>query len=140
MVWVRDDGIFDAPVDKVWRYIQDEARHVHRSFKTTKVLEQMGNVLVLEADVLNPDGKSRHEETWKFTFDPPKGFDFEFLSGPLKGSKFSQIYTALGNRTKADVVGDFYIQGLDEDATRKAVLATLEEEFNEDTAALRTYK
>jgi hypothetical protein len=46
----------------------------------------------------------------------------------------------MGDKTKVEVAGEFKIQGLDEQATRKAALAQLEQLFNEDNAALKQYK
>jgi hypothetical protein len=46
----------------------------------------------------------------------------------------------MGEKTKVEVAGEFKIQGLDEQATRKAVLAQLEQLFNEDNASLKQYK
>jgi hypothetical protein len=38
----------------------------------------------------------------------------------------------MGDKTKVEFVGVFKIQGLDEQTTRKAALAQLEQIFNED--------
>jgi len=140
MVRITDDGVFDAPIDKVWKYVDDGMMHNHTSFKMTNVLEQKGNMLTVQAEVNNPGGKGTHKETWKFVFNRPKGFDFEYLSGPMKGSRHTHSYTAMGNRTKVEVVGDFRAEGMDDAATKKAVLAYFQEVFAEDSAALKKYK
>lgn len=138
MVQVKDEGVFDAPIDKLWRYVQDDS-HQHPSFTVTNA-EQKGNVMIMEADVKNPDGKTTHKETWKFTFSPPKGWDMEYLAGPMKSSKHTHTYTPMADKTRVDVIGDFRIEGLDDGSTRKAVLAYFEQAFNEDNAALQNYK
>jgi len=58
----------------------------------------------------------------------------------MTGTKHTHTYTPMGEKTKVEVAGEFKIQGLDEQATRKAVLAQLEQLFNEDNASLRQYK
>lgn len=117
-----------------------EGRHEHKSFRTEKVLEQKENTMVVEADVTNPDGQGSHKETWKFIMEPPKGFRMEYLSGPMKGSTHSHTYTAMGDRTKVEVDGDFRIQGLDDTQTRKAILDYFANVFHEDSEALKKYK
>jgi hypothetical protein len=140
MVQVKDDGVFDAPVDKVWQLLQDaHQNHHHRSMKSSKVLEQSQKGMTIEAERVNPDGSTRME-TIKFTFDPPKGFTMEWLSGMMKGSKQTHTYTSMGNKTKVDVLGEFQVQGMDDNAVRKAALAMLAEVFDEDTVALKNVK
>lgn len=140
MVHLRDDGVFDAPIDKVWKYVNDSMLHQHTSFRTTNVLEQKGNSMIVEADVNNPGKGGTHKETWKFVMNPPKGFDMEYLSGPMKGTKHTHTYTPLGNKTKVEVVGEFHAQGLDDAATRKSVLDYFAQVFEEDQAAMKRMK
>lgn len=140
MVQVKDEGVFDAPLEKIWRFLQDENLHDHKSVTNSKVLEQSDKGMVMEADLKNPDGKGTHKAKLKFTYNPPKGFDMEYLSGLMTGTKHTHTYTPMGNKTKVEVAGDYRIQGLDETATKKAALAFLEEVFNEDTAALKKFK
>jgi ligand-binding SRPBCC domain-containing protein len=141
MVHVKDDGIFDAPLEKVWRFLQDERAgvHTHGSVQFTKVVEQTPNGMVVEMESKTRDGKS-FKGTAKFTFNAPKGFEMEYLAGPQKGTKHTHTYTPMGDKTKVEVNGEFKFEGLDDESTRKAALAMLEEVFNEDTAALRKYK
>lgn len=140
MVRVRDDGVFDAPIDKLWRYVNDSMMHQHKAFRQTGVLEQKGNMVVVEAEVANPGGKGAHKETWKFVFNPPKGFDMEYLSGPMKGSRHTHTYTPIGDKTKVVVEGDFVAQGLTDEAVKKAVLTYFDQTFTEDQAALKKFK
>ncbi len=139
MVHVTDDGIFDAPVEKVWKYINDQNGHSHRGLRFTKVLEQSDKGMTAELEVKNPDG-SYHKETWKFTMNPPKSHVTDVLAGPTKGSKYTHTYTPMGNKTKVQVEGEFTAQGMDDAATKKAVLAMFEMVFNEDNANLKNYK
>ncbi len=139
MVYVTDDGIFDAPVEKIWRYINDQNGHVHSALRFTNVLEQSEKGMTTEVEMKNPDGSS-HKETWKMTMNPPKSHTTEFLAGPMKGSKHTTTYTPMGNKTKVQVEGEFQAQGMDDASTKKFVLSFLEMVFNEDTANLKSYK
>ncbi len=139
MVHVTDDGIFDEPVEKIWRYIADQNAHQHSAVRFTKVLEQSDKGMTTEAELKNPDG-SWHKETWKIGMNPPKSQTTEFLTGPMKGSKYTNTYTPMGNRTKVVVDGEFQAQGMDDAGTKKFVLSFLEMVFNEDTANLKNFK
>ena len=139
MVHVVDDGIFDAPIEKVWKYLNDDTGHAHSAVKFTKVLEQSDKGMTVELEVKNGDG-SAHMETWKMTMNPPKGHTTEIIAGPMKGSKNTHTYTPMGDKTKVVVEGDYYAQGMDDASTKKAVLAMYEMVFNEDNANLRKYK
>jgi hypothetical protein len=139
LVHLTDDGVFDAPVEKIWRYLQDTTGHKHGSVRVAKVLEQSDKGMTAEFEVKNPDG-SWMKETWKMAFNPPKGHSMEVTTGPRKGTKQTHTYTPMGDKTKVFVEGDFRIEGLDDAATKKAVLGYLEVVFNEDNALLRNYK
>jgi len=142
MVHVRDDGVFDAPIDKIWKYLNDDRPgiHNHRSIAGTKTMEQKDNMVVQEMEMRNPDGKTTRMETWRLVFNPPTGFEMESLSGVSKGTRYTQKYTPLGSKTRIEVDGDFRMQGMDETTTRKAALGFLAEVFDEDNATLRTYE
>ena len=142
MVKIHDEGVFDAPIEKIWKYIQDDTPglHKHRSITSTKVLKEEGNTVVQEMQFVNADGKGTHWETWRLTMNPPRGYQVEAIEGPTKGTKFAQVYTPMGPKTRVDVDGDWRVLGLDDAAIRKATLAFLEEAFNEDNATLKRYK
>ncbi|MGA2785375.1 MAG: SRPBCC family protein [Candidatus Bathyarchaeia archaeon] len=139
MVRLTDEGIFDAPLDKIWRFMNDDTTHHHKSVTFSKVLEQSDKHMIVELETKS-DGKTIIKHKAKFTFNPPKGFDMEFLSGPQTGTKHTHTYTPMGNKTRVVVEGEFKIQGLDDQATKKAALAFLEQLFNEDNSALQKYK
>lgn len=139
MVHITDDGIFDAPVDKVWKYLNDQNGHEHSGVRFTKVLEQSSKGMTVELEVKNPDG-TWHKETWKMTMNPPKSHHTEVLAGPTKGSSNTHTYTPMGDKTKVVVEGEFFAQGMDEASTKKAALAMYEMVFNEDNANLKKYK
>ena len=142
MVKVTDDGIFNEPMEKIWRFVMDEnAPHNHAFIKSRKVVEQKGNTVITENVLVNPDGKGTHTERWKLTLNPPKGYNIEYLSGPMAGSKMAQTYTSLGAaKTKASVEGEYKMPGIDDAGIRKSVLSFLEQAFNEDTRNLKQYK
>jgi hypothetical protein len=142
MAHVKDDGVFDAPLDKIWKFLQDETpgTHTHQSIRGMKTLEQKGSSATQEMEFLNPDGKSTRKETWRFTFNPPQGFEMECLAGVSKGTRYAHRYTSMGNRTRVDVDGEFHIQGMDDASTRQAALGFLSVVFEEDQSNLKRYK
>ena len=139
MVRVRDEGVFDAPIDRIWKYLNDAPSHQHSITKLGPVLEQKGNAIKIAGQVKNPDGTWR-KETYVMTMNPPTSFTLETVDGPMKGTKHTHTYTPQGNHTKVVVEGDFVNPGMDDAATRKAVLSYFETMFNEDNATLRKYK
>ncbi len=140
MVHVHDDGVFDAPIEKLWKYIQDNDAHLHGAFVVQRVLEQKGNALTIEAKLGNPDG-SFSVEKLRWTMNPPKGFDLEYLSGPFRGTRHTHTYTPQGNRTKVVVDGEFVVPpGMTENAVRKGALDYFANAFEEDNTALKSYE
>jgi hypothetical protein len=142
MVHIKDDGVFDESIDKIWKFLQDERPgvHNHRSIVGAKTLEEKGGAVVQETEFLNPDGKTTRKENWRFVFNPPKGFEMESLSGITKGTRYSHRYTPMGNKTRVEVEGDFKMQGMDDASTKKAALGFLSEVFEEDRVNLRNFK
>lgn len=139
MVHIRDDGVYDAPIDKLWKYWNDNAAHNHTSFQVTKVLEQKGNAMTVMAKVRNPSG-GMDTEKLLMTVNQPKGFSVEYLSGLMKGTKQTHTYTSQGSRTRVDVDGEFVASGVDDATLRKGVLANFAQAFEEDSANLKKYK
>lgn len=140
MVHIEDDGEFDAPLDRVWKYNADRETHQHRSIARTTVLEQEENVVLQEMEIVNPDGKGTHREVWRLTMNPPEGYSVEAVEGPAQGTTFSQRYVPKGDRTRVEVRGDWTIEGLDEATTKRMALAFLAEMFEEDAKALKSYR
>jgi len=142
MVHVKDDGVYEAPIDKIWKYLNDDKPgvHTHKSILASKTLEAQGNSVTQEWEMRNPDGKSSRKETWRMTFNPPAGFEMESLAGVSKGTRYTHKYTPMGTKTRVEVEGEFKFQGMDDTATRKTALGFLNEVFDEDTQSLRKYK
>ncbi len=142
MTHITDDGEFDVPLDKLWRYLQDQTPgvHEHKVIRGMKTIEQKGNSNTVEMEFVNPDGKTTRKETWRMTFNPPHGFDMESLSGASKGTRYSHRYTSRGNKTRVDVEGEFHFQGMDDARTRETALGFLNAVYVEDRANLSRYK
>jgi len=139
MVRIRDDGVFDAPIDKLWKYFNDNAAHNHTSFQVTKVLEEKGKSQTVMAKIRNASGGFDTEKLL-MTVNPPKGFSLEYLSGAMKGSKHTHTYTPQGSKTRVDVEGDFVSTGASDNEVKKGVLAYFAQAFEEDNANLKKYK
>ena len=139
MVRIEDEGVFDAPVDRIWKYMNDQGNHRHGTIREMKPVDKKGNVTTFESTLIGPDKKT-FKEKWRMTFNPPKGFETEVLEGPSKGSKFAHVYTPQGSKTHVKVSGDWKMGNLDDATTKKNVLAYLDTVFKEDNAALKTYK
>jgi uncharacterized membrane protein len=139
MVRIRDDGVFDAPIDRVWKYWNDNAAHNHTSFQVTKVLEQKGNAMTVMAKIRNSSGAFDTDKLL-MTVNQPKGFSVEYLSGSMKGSKQTHTYTSQGNKTRVDVDGEFVSPGVADNDIKKGVLAYFAQAFEEDNANLKKYK
>src|SRR5438552_17109321 len=108
MVCVRDDGVFDASIEKIWKYLQDPESHQHESNLSQKALEQKGNTMKIRAEIKGPQGKS--EEIWQMRMDPPFGFELQVLEGPSKESKQAHIYVPTGDVRKVIGVGGLHRQ------------------------------
>ncbi len=134
MVYVIDEGsVFDMPIDKIWKYLQSQ-EHSHPSMKMIG-REMEGNTVTLTSE-RNIMGKTARVKV-RNTLYPPFGMVQEHLEGPLAGSRAFQYYIPKGDKTGVTVVGDYVIKGLDEKATREAVLAQAQIIFDEDNANMR---
>jgi hypothetical protein len=134
MVYLFDEGsIFDATIDKIWKYLPSD-QHQHSSMKLLS-RESTGNAVVITAE-RNIMGKLVRTKI-KNTLYPPFGFVQEHLEGPTAGSRAFVYYVPKGNKTAITVVGDFHLEGADEQKTKDAVLAQLQVSFDEDNANLK---
>jgi len=137
MVHIRDEGSqFDAPIDAVWKYLQnpDEHNRTHqsRNFKSKPVGE--GSMeMSWEANM----GGHWAPMKMRITPLPPVGVAIEQLEGPMAGSKFFNIYQPMGAKTGVTVVGEFTSKAIPPAQLEAAVRGFLEQSFNEDNAALK---
>jgi len=137
MVYLLDEGsVFDAPIEKIWRYLSSE-NHKHPSFSNVE-REVSGNVAIITSERTFM-GKPVKVKI-KNTLYPPFGYVSVHLEGPTAGSRSFLYYTPKGDKTGVTVVGDFMVSGLDEKATRDAVLAQMQVTFDEDNANLKRMK
>jgi len=134
MVYLIDDeSVFDAPLDKIWRYLSSEG-HKHPSFKNVQREVNANTVTITsERSLMGKPVKMKV----KLTLYPPFGYVTEHLEGPTAGSRSFQYYTPNGDKTGVTVVGDFKITGLDEKATKDAILGQMQITFDEDNANLK---
>ena len=137
MVFILDEGaVFDAPVDKIWKYLQSQD-HRHASIKTLN-REVSSNSVTLTSD-RNVLGKT---VTFKVrnTLYPPFGIVQEYLEGPLRGSRAFLFYIPKGDKTGVTVVGEYLMEGFDDETVRNVVVAQAQRVFEEDNANLRDTK
>jgi len=135
----KSDGIFNAPVEKVWRYVP-AADHQHSAFKTYNVVEQSGNHVTAKAEIYNPD-RTTQISTFKYIMSPPKQMETTVVGGTLDGARFTHSYTPMGATTRVDLEGDFTrIPGVTEADQLKSIDAFFTTAFNEDNANLQRMK
>ncbi len=137
MVYILDEGSeFDAPIDRIWAYLQSETEHDHRSIKPISMEMQGDNVLVITNEVTMPNMPVARNKI-KLTMYPPFGIVQEYLEGPMAGTKTFQYYIPKGSKTGVTVVGNFTASGMDDDMTKHIAMSVLELAFNEDNENLQ---
>ena len=138
MVYILDEGsVFDAPFDKVWKYLPSD-EHRHNSLKLISREMANSNTVIItgERSIMGKTVRTK----LKNTLYPPIGFVQEYLEGPTAGSRAFVYFIPKGNKTGITVVGEFVLAGMDEKATRDAVMAQLQVSFDEDNANLKNTK
>jgi hypothetical protein len=141
MVHYKSDGVFDASVEKIWKYLTSEQDHQHKAFKSSRTTSTSGNVATVEAEVYNPDGRTTSRATFRHMLNPPEGFETAVTGGPMDGTRFKHTYTALGDRTRVEMEGDFKaVPGMSEAAQLKFLDDFWAQMFDEDNANLRKVK
>jgi hypothetical protein len=135
MVFIKDEeGVFKAPIQKVWQLNASEGKHNHPSLKDSSVEPVSENVMILTYGV-DMEGDTIPVRT-RVTIVPPLGTLFETLDGPLAGSKSFQFYTPRGNETGVTVIGEYKSPTMTDDQIKQAVSAFLQAVFDEDQANL----
>jgi hypothetical protein len=136
----KKDGIatFEAATEKIFGYMS-AGNHPHAAFKSHRLVSVSDNVVVLAAEVFNPDG-STFSTTIKHKLNPPKGVETTMTGGPFDGARFVHTYTPMGDQTKVDLEGDFpALPGMAEDDELKMIDGFFTMVFKEDTATIRTW-
>jgi len=140
MVFVIDQGsVFDAPIDKIWKYITtaNNDQHNHTSMMNVQYsIEGEHPILAFETE--GPGG-SKMKQKLKLTMLPPTGYLMEYVEGPLKGSKAMQFYHAMGDKTGITVAGEFVSTIMPENMIHGMVMQQLEMAFNEDQVNLKKF-
>ncbi|MFI5419713.1 MAG: hypothetical protein ACHQ1H_01970 [Nitrososphaerales archaeon] len=141
MVYVVDEGsVFDAPLEKIWRYLQTPPDvHNHPDNQNLEMEMQQDGSVHLSFDNAAPDG-SKFRNKIKLVMLPPVGFTSEYIEGPMTGSKSMQYYNQMGNRTGVTVVGEFVSKTVPENQIKPLVTSNLERVFKEDNANLQKFQ
>lgn len=146
MVFIEDrEGIFDAPIDKVWELAKahsTERAKIHPSAKNvkTEMINEQVFINSWEEEAIN--GQSIRIKM-KGTIFYPLGVAFEATEGPFAGSTYFIYYIPLeSNKTKVVVAGEFRAQSVDpvvndEKRLRSIVLSKFEKVFYEDCEFLK---
>ena len=136
MVKVVDEGIYQAPRDKVWKLIEahgNDIMSIHSDIKSTKLLRTEGssNVVENETDM----GGQLVKQVVKVTPNPPNTLTLDFLEGPMTG-KMVNTYSDVPGGTKVATEADMTSPLMNDDQLRAAVLQRLGKNFEEDTRYL----
>jgi len=146
MVFIEDrEGIFDAPIDKVWKLAKAhaiEGSKIHPSAKnvTTETINEQVFINSWEEEEINGQSvKIKMKETIFYQL----GIAFEAIEGPFAGSTYFIYYIPLeNNKTNVVVAGDFRSQSVDpvvddDERLRSIVLSKFEKVFHEDCEYLK---
>src|SRR6476661_10698205 len=145
MVFIEDrEGIFDAPIDKVWKLAKAhaiEGAKIHPSAKnvTTETINEQVFINSWEEGINGQSVKIK----MKGTIFYPLGIALEVIEGPFAGSTYFIYYIPLGNnKTNVVVAGDFRSQSVDpvvndDERLRSIVLSKFEKVFHEDCEYLK---
>jgi hypothetical protein len=145
MVFIEDrEGIFDAPIDKVWKLAKAhsiEGSKIHPSAKNIET------TMLDENTFINSWYENIHEQTIKIkmkgTIFYPLGIAFEIIEGPFAGSTYFIYYVPISdNKTGVVLAGEFRSVSIDptvgdDERLRSIVSSTLEKVFDEDCAYLK---
>jgi hypothetical protein len=141
--YYSDDGVFDAPVSKVWKLIEahaDPNNKIHASLVGSKGGPQPDGSIKLEMTIRTPDGKTAMQ-AWRLVHNPPFSQTVEFLDGMFKGSWQTTAYIPEGNRTRCVTTAEWKVQGVtDPAAVLKAANDFFDNGFEEDSRFLKTMK
>jgi hypothetical protein len=135
----QEGSTFDAPLDMVWRYLQNPEAHggAHKGTRNRgmKPINETSFVVSWEQDI---DG------TWvkfanRITVFPPLGMVAEALEGPLTGTKMFTVYTPHGAKTEISVYADAQSPAGPAHQIEPVLRRAWETAFNEDSAGIREF-
>ena len=146
MVFIEDrDGVFDAPIDKVWKLTKahaTEGSKIHPGAKNvhTEMINEQVFINSWEEEINGQPIKIK----MKGIIFYPLGLAFEAIEGPFAGSTYFIYYIPQdNNKTNVVVAGDFRSQavdpvvGDDDERLRSMVLSKFEKVFYEDCDYLK---
>ncbi|MGA9838822.1 MAG: hypothetical protein WBF81_03700 [Thermoplasmata archaeon] len=136
VVFLRDEGVFDAPIAEVWRLLGSGAEH-ERSHRHREVRREVAGENSGVYSWVQPFRGAPVRFAMRWTAFVPLGLAYEVLEGPFSGSRFFLSYRPDGTRTEVSVVGAFTSPTLPAPELRRAVLGFFATEFGQDAAALR---
>ena len=142
VLYKSTDGVFDGPVEKVWKLIQahspENVGNIQKGY-SQKLLETKPNgQMVVDLTSPGPDGRPTTSRI-RFTPTLPTSLLLEWTSGPLAGSWCINSYFPQGtSKTKVETFGEFRITGMDDASTLKMINEFLDHSFTEDNNYLRT--
>jgi len=140
LVFILDEGsVFDAPVDKIWRFMQTPGDHHRHASMINRSFEMEGNSTILSFDAETLGGTKTRVKI-KSTPLVPVGRMLEYIEGPLAGSKVMSYYVPMGDKTGVTIVGEYVSRSIPENQLKSTVMAQLEKSFYEDNENLKNFK
>jgi len=135
----QEGSKFDAPVDVVWKYLQDPGAHggAHRNSRNRAMTPVTDTSFIVSWEQ-NMNG------TWvkvanRISVFPPLGMVAEALEGPLAGSKMFTVYTPRGPQTEVSVYGEMRSSMVPPDQLEGVVRAAWATAFEEDSVGIRDF-
>ena len=141
--YYSDDGIVDAPLNKVWALIQahnDPKNKIHATIVSMTGTPQPDGSVLSDVVTKGENGAPNVNHKWRFTLKPPHAQIVEMVEGPLKHSWITTTYLPEGtNQTRYVTVADWHVQGImDEKVLLKMCNDFMENGFEDDQRFLKT--
>jgi hypothetical protein len=136
---LKIQGVFDAPIEMVWKLAEDQIEqgnkiHPNTRNNKTETISETSFINTWEQDDANGQTSGMKVKGRSYY---PLGIAFEILEGPFADSKYFVYYIPLNNnKTRITVVGIFKSSILPEEQLKPIVLGFLEKAFSEDFAYL----
>jgi hypothetical protein len=134
-VFLRDDGMFDAPIDSIWGFLGSGGEHQHAHGHTgvrREVLGEDSGRYSWEQPFDEPSVRF----TMRWTAFVPTGIAYDVLEGPFAGSKFFLCYRPIGPRTEVSIIGAFTSPSIPLSELEAAVRRFFAVEFEQDSKAI----
>lgn len=141
MVRYESDGVFEAPLELVWKIVEEHGdpekkKEHHPYILDMEVLERGDNWLTVIETFEGPDGPTNRK--MKMVMDPPNRWTAEILGGLFEGATMEHTYEEQGDRTRVHLEGEFPVpEGMAEEQVRKMLEETWTAAFREDQQVLK---